>query len=167
MGGYYERTCRQMIIAGAEWLERHPIADSSYSELENAYETLQDVMSEASGTFGCTGAMMQACLSHVLFIQKNGWDGYVAKMTESKEAEEVVEDMEQRSDFEIQLQKLLNQTCQENASDTPDYILAQYLTDTLRAFNVAVRDRDRHYGYKQPEADLNALHEHKCCDHNH
>ena len=34
----------------------------------------------------CTGAMMQASMSHVMFILKNGWDKYVDEMTKKKSA---------------------------------------------------------------------------------
>jgi hypothetical protein len=44
-----------------------------------------------------------------------------------------------------QLQKdltaVLNRHCQENESDTPDFILAQFLLKCLEGFNVATRQR--------------------------
>lgn len=48
--------------------------------------------------------------------------------------------------FERELQKLINRTSQENDSNTPDWILAQYLTDCLRAFNGAVQKREEWHG---------------------
>jgi len=41
----------------------------------------------------------------------------------------------------------------ENASDTPDFILAQYLSDCLAAFDKAVRERERWYYTKRIEAN--------------
>ena len=43
------------------------------------------------------------------------------------------------------LRALLNVTQRENGSDTPDYILARYLSDCLKAFDRAVRDRSKWY----------------------
>jgi hypothetical protein len=90
-GGGYEMTCRNMVIAGLEWLDSHPEAKISYGEYKNVYglttnespdcKILQDEMLKASGN-DCTGAMMQACLGHVMYAYKNGWGKYVEKMTE-------------------------------------------------------------------------------------
>ena len=48
--------------------------------------------------------------------------------------------------FEKELQSLLNRHSQENASNTPDFILAQYLSGCLIAFNMAVQQRETWYG---------------------
>ena len=47
--------------------------------------------------------------------------------------------------FEIELASLLNRHSQENASDTPDFILAKYLTDCLEAWNRATVRRTAWY----------------------
>lgn len=44
--------------------------------------------------------------------------------------------------FERELSSLINRHCGENASGTPDFILAAYLNDCLTAWNKAVRWRD-------------------------
>ena len=49
-------------------------------------------------------------------------------------------------DFEKDLERLLNATSQENASNTPDFILAEYLLGCLAAFNGAVKRREEWYG---------------------
>ena len=49
-------------------------------------------------------------------------------------------------DFEKELERLLNQTSQENASNTPDFILARYLLGCLAAWNTAVQQRETWYG---------------------
>lgn len=49
-------------------------------------------------------------------------------------------------DFEAELRSFLNRTCQENASNTPDFVLAEYLFSCLNAFNKAVDRREQHYG---------------------
>jgi len=48
--------------------------------------------------------------------------------------------------FEKALEKLLNQYCKENASNTPDYVLSSYLCDCLSSFNHAVKRREDFYG---------------------
>ena len=40
----------------------------------------------------------------------------------------------------------LNRASRENASNTPDFILAQYLLRCLNAFEMATIDRDKWYG---------------------
>ncbi len=49
-------------------------------------------------------------------------------------------------DFITELCELLNRRSMENGSDTPDFILAQYLTDCLRAWNRATKRREDWYG---------------------
>jgi hypothetical protein len=44
-----------------------------------------------------------------------------------------------------ELQMILNQCCAENESNTPDFILAQYLFNCLSAFDSAVKARDDFY----------------------
>lgn len=88
-GGSYEEACRKMIIAGVEWLDQNPSADLSYKEFKNIYgittdesedvKKLQKTMADILGEDGPTGAMMQACLGHISFIKKNGWEKYVEK----------------------------------------------------------------------------------------
>lgn len=53
---------------------------------------------------------------------------------------------ESKPTLEAELTALLNKHSQENASDTPDYILSQFLLSSLAAFNQAVSLRDRYYG---------------------
>jgi hypothetical protein len=48
--------------------------------------------------------------------------------------------------FEEGLRVLLNKTCQENASDTPDFVLAEFLSRCLDAFNLAVVCREKWHG---------------------
>lgn len=46
------------------------------------------------------------------------------------------------------ISKLLNIVSAENASDTPDFILGEYLTSCLDAFDNATRQREKWYGRK-------------------
>ena len=48
--------------------------------------------------------------------------------------------------LERELQRLLNQHSAENASNTPDFILAQYLLSCLKAWNAGVQKRENWYG---------------------
>lgn len=50
------------------------------------------------------------------------------------------------SDLERDLTQTLNRYSAENASNTPDFILAQYLLGCLAAFNQAVQQRETWYG---------------------
>lgn len=62
------------------------------------------------------------------------------------------------TDFERELAGLLNKHCQENESDTPDYILARYLNGCLRLFNGAVTARSGWYGrHDTPGSDQTEL----------
>lgn len=47
--------------------------------------------------------------------------------------------------LEKELESVINRTCAENDSNTPDFILAQYLIACLAAFNVAIRQRETWY----------------------
>lgn len=47
--------------------------------------------------------------------------------------------------FQEELETLINKHSMESGSDTPDWILAQYIQNSLDTFNKAVRARDRWY----------------------
>lgn len=49
-------------------------------------------------------------------------------------------------DFEKELTSLINRLSMENASNTPDHILAHYLHGCMVAFNTAVQQRENFYG---------------------
>jgi hypothetical protein len=44
------------------------------------------------------------------------------------------------------IESAINRHSRENASDTPDFLLAEYLTDCLAAYEKATRERERWYG---------------------
>lgn len=50
------------------------------------------------------------------------------------------------SDFRKELQSAINRCSKENASNTPDFILAQYLEGCLATFDTAVQQRETWYG---------------------
>ena len=47
-----------------------------------------------------------------------------------------------KTQFEMELEKLINKHSQENNSNTPDYILAEYLYSCLENFNRTMRHRE-------------------------
>jgi len=49
-------------------------------------------------------------------------------------------------DFRSELCTLINKHSMENGSNTPDFILNQFLADVLMCFNKALRRRDEWYG---------------------
>jgi len=49
------------------------------------------------------------------------------------------------TEFWDDLEELINKHSLENASNTPDWILAQYLKGCLDAFNKAVKQRENWY----------------------
>lgn len=54
--------------------------------------------------------------------------------------------MREESQFDKDLASLINKHSMENGSNTPDYILAQYLLSCLMVFNLAVQQRETWYG---------------------
>lgn len=54
--------------------------------------------------------------------------------------------------FRRDLAALLNRYSMENASDTPDFLLADYLIEALRALDTAILAREKWYGRKPKKA---------------
>ena len=50
------------------------------------------------------------------------------------------------TDFEKELQSLLNRFSMENGSNTPDYVLAQFLSNCLNAWNQGIKERESWVG---------------------
>lgn len=53
---------------------------------------------------------------------------------------------EHQEDLRTELASCLNRHCRENESNTPDFILAEYLTACLAAFDASVNAREAWYG---------------------
>ena len=47
--------------------------------------------------------------------------------------------------FQTELQDLLNRYSKENGSDTPDFVLAEYMAMALKSFDYCVRYREAYY----------------------
>lgn len=48
--------------------------------------------------------------------------------------------------FKQELERLINKWSMENESNTPDFILARYISGCLKAFTTAVQQRETWYG---------------------
>jgi hypothetical protein len=55
-----------------------------------------------------------------------------------------------RSELRSEIETALNRVSAENSSNTPDFILAQFLISSLHAFDVAVQRRTEWYGHYTP-----------------
>jgi hypothetical protein len=51
--------------------------------------------------------------------------------------------------FRSELQTLINRHSKENGSNTPDFILADYLVGCLNLFDVIVQSREKWYGREE------------------
>ena len=54
--------------------------------------------------------------------------------------------MEQPYELKKEIERLINHYSRENNSNTPDFILAEYLNDCLEAFEKASKARENWYG---------------------
>ena len=70
---------------------------------------------------------------------KYSWKGIRMSNREDKKIE----------NFKHDLAKLINIYSLEAVSNTPDFIIAEYLTNTLLEFDKLMRSRDNWYGYSQ------------------
>jgi len=52
--------------------------------------------------------------------------------------------------FEKELEQLINKYSMENDSNTPDFILAEYLSNCLKTFNTTIQRREDWYGRNKP-----------------
>ena len=58
--------------------------------------------------------------------------------------------MDTNKTFEQELSALINRFSKENDSNTPDFILAEYMLGALDAFTKAVVRREEWYGREEP-----------------
>ena len=59
-----------------------------------------------------------------------------------------------RGEFLIELRKLINRYSLENFSDTPDFVLADYLIQCLCAFENTTNAREKYYGRGSQQVPL-------------
>lgn len=88
-GGGYEDACRKMVLAGVTWLKANPGADPKFSGMKGVYGLIDENNKDAKdlsaavlkAAEGCSGAMHQAAISHIMRIKAVGWETYAADMT--------------------------------------------------------------------------------------
>lgn len=61
------------------------------------------------------------------------------------------------TEFRKELEGLINRHSMENGSNTPDFILAEYLGGCLETFDRILRKRDEWYGRKPTIAELETM----------
>ena len=71
----------------------------------------------------------------------------ITKLVENIETGEL-EVLQIEGTFQEELEELINRYSMENQSDTPDYILAEYLVSCLNTWAYITRQRDKWFGYK-------------------
>ena len=59
-----------------------------------------------------------------------------------------MDDESRKTAFRQSIENTINALSLENGSDTPDFILAEYLTDCLTTFDKITKIRDKWYGFK-------------------
>ena len=67
------------------------------------------------------------------------------------------EDYIKMSEFRDELTTLINRNSMENGSNTPDFLLAEYLTGCLEIFDTVVTKRDKHFEFEHPLMNLTKL----------
>ena len=58
------------------------------------------------------------------------------------------------SSFQKELEELINRHSLENGSDTPDFILADYLCECLMTWNLTTRRREQWFGRQPKVVDI-------------
>lgn len=89
-GGGYEATCRRMLRAGLQWLDAHPGAAPQFRGFVGVVGVCIDDNDDAKALTAalvaagpdCTSAMHQAVVQACLYVRANGWDAYVARMSD-------------------------------------------------------------------------------------
>lgn len=94
LGGIYEEACKKMVISGVEWFDNNKNADPKFHGFEGVFGLVIEDNDQAkeltrhmnkSINEEATGAMMQACLNHVMFVKQNGWEKYIEEMEKNNE----------------------------------------------------------------------------------
>ena len=91
----------------------------------------------------------------IKFAELDAEAGFSSKFFDSKidmmTSEEVEPEVEiKEKDFRSKLEELINHHSMENGSNTPDFILAEYLDNCLQNFDRTVKRREEWYG-REPQ----------------
>lgn len=62
--------------------------------------------------------------------------------------------MMERTEFERELEGLINKYSSQSESDSPDFMLAEYLINCLNNFNLITRKRERWYANVGNKSDV-------------
>jgi len=93
MGGGYEEACQTMLQAGYEWLQKNKKATLKAETIQNVFGILTPKSKDAEALSkaatdcveDCTGAMHQAVMSHLFFINKNGVEAWIEEGKKRKQ----------------------------------------------------------------------------------
>jgi hypothetical protein len=94
--------------------------------------------------------------------EESHYSGTYIQWLESKISTSRIDTSEGKAQFEDDLRRLLNRYSEENPSNTPDYLLARFLSECLKAYNQCVFARDIHASTKAPKVD--PYHYKESCD---
>jgi hypothetical protein len=88
--------------------------------------------------------------------------GHMSVLVEPISEENPAHPKQRYAAFERSLGRVINRHSMENASDTPDFIMAEFLTKILQAFDEMIQARDKWYGgsHRRLQAQLEAEGEH-------
>ena len=84
------------------------------------------------------------------------------KMIDDSEYEYDVDLDFDSNSFETELTKLLNCHCKDTTTNTPDFILAKYLMDTIQALESLNKHRDTWHGHSTEDSETNPSSLHLC-----
>lgn len=91
-GGGYEKVCREMLVAGLDWLEKNPKANPLFHGFKGIVGVIAEDNKDADELSkavlngrDCTGAMHDAVISHILYIKNNSLDKYLETMNKNEE----------------------------------------------------------------------------------
>ena len=65
--------------------------------------------------------------------------------------------------FRKELTELVNEYHMEKYSNTPDFLLAEFLENVLMAFDISVNNREKHYGRKEVKDEYELPVDHHRC----
>lgn len=80
-----------------------------------------------------------------VFTGFTGFTEFILRRIEM-EPQHTMENYKMNTKFQEELRELINRNSMENGSDTPDFILSEFLNGCLKCFNDSVTKRSKWYG---------------------